>query len=316
VDKAPKQILVVDQSSAFTESLSRMLLELFPESRIRLAHSVSSALAEISANKPDVVLAALNLPDHSGDFVVQVLAQHLSSRPIIVLGESDWEELETRVLEAGAQDYLVKGEVSAHILRRAMRYAMQRSELQTELRKMALYDELTGLPNRRLLQERAGLHLATAHRTGQRVAALFVDINKFKEINDQRGHTAGDNVLIRVGQALEKQVRRTDSVARWGGDEFVVLTVVNSPDVVRVIADRLKSAIESQNYPDGLCVQATVGAAWQGSPLERIVDVVHRADVAMYQVRGGVHWQTKETVAPPRTSDEGDSSAWAQTLRF
>jgi len=301
VDKAPNQILIVDQSSAFTESLSGMLLELCPRSRIRLAHSVNAALSEITTNKPDVVLAALNLTDHSGEFVVQVLSQHLASRPIIVLGEADSEELEAQVFEAGAQDYLVKGQVSAQTLRRAIRYAVQRSELQTQLRKMALYDELTGLPNRRLLQERAALHLATAHRTGQRVAALFVDIDKFKEINDQRGHSIGDEVLVTVGRALETQVRRTDSVARWGGDEFVALAVVDNPETVSIIADRLKSAIESQAYPQGLQLRATIGAAWQETPLQRIVDVIHAADVAMYKLRGGDHWQTPAVIATQRS---------------
>jgi diguanylate cyclase (GGDEF)-like protein/PAS domain S-box-containing protein len=99
----------------------------------------------------------------------------------------------------------------------------QRKLVEEKIHQLAFYDELTGLPNRRLLMDRLGQALAVCERSGQHGAVMFMDLDNFKPINDSYGHKAGDLLLIEVARRLACNVRKVDTVARFGGDEFVVV---------------------------------------------------------------------------------------------
>ena len=99
----------------------------------------------------------------------------------------------------------------------------ERKRAEEEIRSLAFYDPLTQLPNRRLLMDRLTHALATSERTGDEGALLFIDLDKFKTLNDTRGHDVGDLHLMQVARRLEECLRECDTVARWGGDEFTVL---------------------------------------------------------------------------------------------
>ena len=99
----------------------------------------------------------------------------------------------------------------------------ERKRAEEEIRSLAFYDPLTQLPNRRLLMDRLTHALATSERTGDEGALLFIDLDKFKTLNDTRGHDVGDLHLLQVARRLEDCLRECDTVARWGGDEFIVL---------------------------------------------------------------------------------------------
>jgi diguanylate cyclase (GGDEF)-like protein len=111
---------------------------------------------------------------------------------------------------------------TAAIRRHQAAAAIERFALQTDLAHAARYDELTGLPNRRLFQDRMRLALARSRR-GHGGAVMFIDLDDFKCVNDRYGHAAGDQLLQAVAQRIKSCVREADTVARLGGDEFVVL---------------------------------------------------------------------------------------------
>ena len=114
-----------------------------------------------------------------------------------------------------------------------------RSEMD-EIRHMALHDTLTGLPNRSSLEEHIANALSLAKRTNHKVAMLFIDVDSFKQVNDLHGHKAGDQLLLSMAN-----VRRHDTVARWGGDEFVVvLPEIHSIENCIVVAEKLKDAVQ------------------------------------------------------------------------
>ena len=129
----------------------------------------------------------------------------------------------------------------------------------------ALYDPLTGLPNRILLHERLTEALAKARQHEARVAVLFIDLDRFKAVNDEYGHDEGDKVLIAIADRLQHSLRHDDSVARFGGDEFVVyLHGVTEMEVARSIADKIRHAVnkpiegrDGQQYT----VDASVGVS-------------------------------------------------------
>ena len=109
---------------------------------------------------------------------------------------------------------------------------------------LAFYDELTGLPNRRLFNDRFEVAISTAHRNNQHTATLFLDLDRFKQINDSLGHKTGDELLKLTANRIQSCIKEGDTVSRFGGDEFVVLlTEMNNPkDIVKVVEANFKSA--------------------------------------------------------------------------
>ncbi len=167
----------------------------------------------------------------------------------------------------------------------------ERAAEQVRLRDLALHDPLTGLPNRALLADRLELALAGTTRTGGRVLVAFCDLDDFKAVNDGSGHAAGDQVLVTVAARLRDAVRPADTVARVGGDEFVVLCP-DVPDeaVAAEIADRLLAALRAPVLVAGVDLRCggSVGVALSAAAAGRRTAasrLLHAADVAMYRAK-------------------------------
>jgi diguanylate cyclase (GGDEF)-like protein len=156
------------------------------------------------------------------------------------------------------------------------------------LRRQALHDALTGLPNRTLLYERCEKAVAAAKRHGRTAALLLIDLDRFKEVNDTLGHDHGDELLVEVARRLERIVRRGDLLARLGGDEFAVLLAdVPHRGIVGEIATRLHAALEQPFELRGVAVdlEASVGVALSPLHGDDVTTLLRRADVAMYEAK-------------------------------
>jgi diguanylate cyclase (GGDEF)-like protein len=159
-----------------------------------------------------------------------------------------------------------------------------RREAEGQLRRQALYDGLTGLPNRALFRERLDHELKVARRALRDLAVLMLDVDRFKEINDTLGHSAGDEVLKEFARRLSAVTRESDSVARLGGDEFaVLLSSVSEDDGARVVA-RLSKSLEAPILVDDLPlhIDVSVGMAAFRQDGEDVDLLLRRADIAMY----------------------------------
>jgi diguanylate cyclase (GGDEF)-like protein/PAS domain S-box-containing protein len=176
---------------------------------------------------------------------------------------------------------------------------LERARLHGELKRQALYDELTGLPNRTLLRDRLNRAAAGAARTLADITVLAIDIDGFKAVNDQLGHAAGDRMLIDVARRLERSVRTGDTVARLGGDEFVVLCENAGAAVAAEVAARVRAALRIAVPAGGepLVVTGSVGyAVLPGTAGPADLDhLLERADRAMYAAKA--HGRRH----PPRT---------------
>ena len=154
--------------------------------------------------------------------------------------------------------------------------------LQARLAHAATHDEVTGLPNRRLLEAQMEQIMRTT-----RCAALFVDLDDFKGVNDRLGHHVGDRMLRDAGERLASAVRADDLVARYGGDEFVVLCNVTDTSVATEIADRMLSVLRAED--DGsssrAALRASIGVAIADHAGEAPAELLRRADVAMYRAK-------------------------------
>ena len=169
----------------------------------------------------------------------------------------------------------------------------ERKRAEAEIERLALYDPLTALPNRRLLTDRLQHALVSARRRRRCGALLYVDLDRFKHLNDARGHAAGDALLKLVAQRLLSGVRAGDTVARLGGDEFVVLledigdTLAQATEAASAIAEKMRQALEAAFSPEGYehYISASVGVTVFPKAGESAEDLLKEADTAMYRAK-------------------------------
>lgn len=177
-----------------------------------------------------------------------------------------------------------------------LRDTTDRKQLERELEDRALHDYLTALPNRALFTDRLTHALRRGRRGGERVALLYVDLDRFKPINDRAGHRVGDELLCEVAKRLQSLVRDSDTVARLGGDEFaVLLETVDGERQALTAAERIVTLVRTPIVVDGEehQVGASVGIAVSSEETENPEHLVHQADLAMYEAkrRGGFQFR-------------------------
>lgn len=166
--------------------------------------------------------------------------------------------------------------------------ALRQFRRSRKLHRMAMTDPLTGIANRRHIEQLARRALDHAGATGEPLCVLVLDVDHFKTVNDAFGHAVGDQVLMRVAQACKQALRRFDMMGRLGGEEFLVVLPDTSMDVAMQIAERLRGKVESLplgNLAPGLEITASVGAAEAEHEVDDLPELVRRADTAMYRAK-------------------------------
>ena len=156
-----------------------------------------------------------------------------------------------------------------------------------ELERRAAHDELTELPNRALLHDRLDHAIARCRRSGTNLSVFFLDLDRFKPVNDRLGHQAGDEVLQEVAARIRRATRSDDTAARLGGDEFVVVAEGLDVGITQMVAERLAAAIREPIEVAGESVTLTVsiGIAWMNRPTTTATAMVDLADQAMYRAK-------------------------------
>jgi diguanylate cyclase (GGDEF)-like protein/PAS domain S-box-containing protein len=164
----------------------------------------------------------------------------------------------------------------------------ERKHIEAQVRQLAEFDFLTGLPNRLLLSQRFDFAVRQCQRSNDRIALLFIDLDHFKIINDSLGHPTGDKILAECAGRLSRATRSTDTVARLGGDEFVVLLPgANEANHVANVADTLVHALSQPHYIDGreLAVTPSIGITIWPTDGEDLSTLIKNADMAMYHAK-------------------------------
>ncbi|HEX5574466.1 MAG TPA: GGDEF domain-containing protein, partial [Gemmatimonadales bacterium] len=167
--------------------------------------------------------------------------------------------------------------------------ALKNSELGEQLHSAATTDELTGLCNRRALEERLGAEISRSLRHQLHTSVLLLDLDRFKVVNDTMGHAAGDRLLVQVGQVLRRQCRALDVVGRLGGDEFLVILPMTKPAEARVFVARVQASlreIEKTNPEFGACT-LSMGIAESPQHGTTVSSVLAAADNALYRAKRG-----------------------------
>lgn len=303
------KVLVVDDTPDMARLMARAMEAQGYEASV--ARDGRSALRMAAAERPDVVLLDVMMPEMSGIEVLRHLKEDAELRaiPVILVTANSEDADVVDGLDAGAQDYLTKPfrrEILAARVRSAVHIKQShdqlrrlneqlqaeigsRERLEGQLRHDALHDALTGLPNRALIAAQLDGAIARCRRRNDHLfALLFLDLDRFKNINDSLGHQAGDRLLIETGNRLRRCVRGTDTIARLGGDEFVALLdgITDITDAIRG-AERIMKALEQPVRLDGkeFFTAASIGIAVSSTGYDRPEDVLRDADTAMYRAK-------------------------------
>jgi diguanylate cyclase (GGDEF)-like protein len=309
----PIHLLLVEDNPGDVRLVSEMLAE---DKRQRfvlhVADRLEAAMAVIKEQDLTVILLDLQLPDGSGLDTLLKIHASTPEIPIVVLSSIGDEALAISAVQHGAQDFLVKNHISAHLLIRALHYAIERKRLEDRLHYFAHHDSLTGLANRKHLYDRLKNAMAWSRRNESQIALLLIDLNGFKPINDIFGHHVGDQLLCQVADRLRECVRETDFIARMGGDEFVlILHDVRGVDDVMAVTQKLLSYMESPYtvHDRMLHVHVSLGISIYPNDADSMEDLLRNADVAMYQAKteSGAH-SASRFYSPTMNIEAGESS--------
>ena len=286
-----QRILLIEDNPGDAR-LVQLMLEEGGEGGFSFSHvgRLADAWGPIRSGFIDCALVDLSLPDADGLEGVDQLTELAPELPIIVLTGRDDLDLAIAALHRGAQDYLLKGRVDSGLLSRAVRYAVERKNAEVALAHQAMHDALTDLPNRALFLDRLSQALAGTRRRASTLAVLFVDIDRFKVVNDSLGHAEGDRALVTLSKRIARVLRPGDTVARFGGDEFTVLCCeLVDPSECIAITERLLEVIRQPIDLNGaqVVLTASIGIALGSNSLAAPDELIRNADAAMYRAKEG-----------------------------
>ncbi|KVU85845.1 diguanylate cyclase response regulator [Burkholderia ubonensis] len=328
----PVMVLLVDDQTIVAEAVRRALAD---EDDIDFHYCTHSRDAMIAAveTRPTVILQDLVMPGTDGLSLVKAYRANPATRdvPIIVLSTKDEPEIKSAAFTAGANDYLVKLpdriELVARIRYHSRSYvnqlqrdeayrALRQSQQQLlqanlELRRLTHSDGLTGLSNRRYLDE----YLSAEWRRGARehavLSLLMIDVDNFKLYNDTYGHVSGDDVLKQIASTVERCLGRAgDLAARFGGEEFAVVLPGTSPGGLRLLAEKIRLAIEAlkllhEQSSTGRYVTISIGGASIVPACDTLeTSLLEAADRALYRAkRDGKNRVAIDVAAPAEQGD-------------
>jgi two-component system cell cycle response regulator len=293
--KQPCQILVVDDSPVARKLVEQTLST--DEYSVLLAKTGQEALDLFSKHHPPLVITDWLMPDLSGvELCERIRAESRGAHTHIILLTGISEKAEVvKALRAGADDYLTKPFHPEELLARAevgRRTVDLHREIEAKsllLEQLALTDSLTGLPNRRAIEDWAGRQCSGAVRHGYRFWVVMADLDHFKAINDTYGHNAGDEVLRSTAGAFRSNTRICDMCSRSGGEEFLMVLTHVEREGVMVVAERIRGMVAAQRFNFGgreARVTASFGIASlaEGEALS-FAHMVERADQALYTAK-------------------------------
>jgi diguanylate cyclase len=284
------RLLIIEDSPSYATLVEEMLSDaLDDELEVVHADVLADARRTLLEEPIDCVLLDLSLPDAGGLEALEVIQSSTPDVPVVVLTGTDDQALAMRAVQDGAQDFLVKRRADREQLARSIRYAIGRKRSEVRLARQAVHDALTQLPNRVLVLDRLNVAMTRSRGHASTLAVMFLDLDRFKRVNESFGHDAGDEVLVEVARRLQATLRPSDTVARFGGDNFLILCEDLSSEREAIhVAQRARAVISEPIELRGreISVQANVGIA-SGRPNGTSAEgLVRRADIAMYRAKG------------------------------
>ena len=291
------QIMLVDGRA---NSQERIIKALKPIGNVFAISDAQAAVFEASENPFDLVIVNSNIDDYDPLRLCSQLRSLERTRflPILIITEQGDDEMVVRALDLGVNDYIVRPVDPNELVARSLTQ-IRRKNYNDRLRanvqqtiELAVTDPLTGLSNRRYLDNHISTLFNRSMARGRPLSVLIADIDRFKQINDTHGHDAGDDILREFANRVRSTVRGADLACRYGGEEFVVVMPDTSPEIAASVAERLRGVIESVPFVvrgtgQELQVTASFGIASRTPQVITPGHLLKQADVALYEAKNG-----------------------------
>jgi len=288
------RILIADDSALQREILQQALSR--APHTVHVASNGQEAIEIFGRVRPDMVITDGMMPDPSGLELCRQMRGALPSYTYIIMLTSNTDkENVVRGLAAGADDYLTKPFRAEELLARVevgRRWLELQRQLEAKnrlLEELALTDALTGLPNRRAIEDWAEHQLAAAARHGFSFWVALIDLDDFKTVNDKHGHAAGDAVLKRFSEILKEQTRSADISGRIGGEEFLHVVTHADEASVKTVMERMRARFAEEKFVFGdgeVTVTASLGVVgFLGDAAPAFRELLSRADQALYRAK-------------------------------
>lgn len=297
-------LLIVEDDDDYRDMLSRRAEGLLSD--ITSVSSFDKASSAIKEEVFDVVLLDIHLPGGNGlDLLALAKDKDQDTQAIILTGQATIETA-VEALRLGAFEYLMKPFDSVQVLDLTLKRALDHRSLilsnrrmRHELEQMALTDPLTGLYNRRKLESVLDAELARVKRYRRRLSTIMIDVDNLKELNDELGHPAGDEILRCMAGLIQSSVRISDIPIRLGGDEFIVILPETGIEEAVQIAERLVQQAQQSSCPQKPLF-FSIGIAEWGPALDTVDQLLAEADRALYEAKeaGGRHIAAGEELIP------------------
>ncbi|BBN83554.1 hypothetical protein PA25_35390 [Pseudoalteromonas sp. A25] len=242
---------------------------------------------------PDILLIDLNLPDSSGLNTLITVKHFVPNIPIVVLTGDSNERIGEQTIQLGAQDYIPKHELTSSLLARTIIFSKERFELQRNLENMVVMDKLTMLNNRGSFDNELHKYVQDAIRYDTSFGLLFIDLDNFKAVNDELGHQAGDQLLRGIAAKLKMFRRTSDFVARYGGDEFVIIAphIADKNQLMKLAQHKYSLLADnyciegSNNQIHEIHLEVSIGAVLFPDDGETESKLIQNADASMYEAK-------------------------------
>ena len=282
------QVLIVDDDSSVRNTMQEYIASAGYVSST--ASTAEEALDLLKKNNFDVVVTDIRLPGMGGLELTKIIKKKNGVDVIVVTGYSDDYSYE-EAINIGASDFVIKPVRLEELLLRLKRVlkerqlGIERTRMMEKLQKLAITDGLTKLYNSRSFYSQLELEVDRFNRYKHPLSLLMLDIDNFKEYNDNYGHLEGDKVLVRFSQIIKSCLRANDSAYRYGGEEFTVILPETTGEEAKTVAQRIRATLEAENFIPEPNKKATITISigvTQCCAKEELSSFIRRADKAMY----------------------------------
>ncbi len=291
------EILIVDDDQVDRTHIKRALRRSDTKCEVTEVENVDSAASALQKNCFDAILLDYNMPQRNGlELLHEVRSENLKkSSAIIMMSTSEDEELAMECLQAGAQDFIAKSDITGYRLRRAILGAKARFDMEQKLKEsyfkvkqLAEQDDLTKLANRYLFDDSLKRIILNNNRKEYKIALILFDLDHFKYVNDTHGHDVGDKLLQMVVKRIYTCLRGGELFSRLGGDEFaIILNHIKQVGEVESVALRILKILEPPFVIGEACIDmaASIGISIYPDSSNSATEIFKRADIAMYKAK-------------------------------
>lgn len=282
MENTKEKLICLDDDPSILKAVKRLLSEKFD---VYVYENPAEVFDQLESEKIAILIADLRLPTESG---LEVLKKAKVLSPttvrVILSGQIDMQDMMVAVNQADIDRFILKPWNNEYF-QLQMFEALQTHLLLCEkkqLQHLAITDTVTGLRNHRFFQENLKTEIERCQRHRRSLSLIMIDIDYFKNLNDELGHPVGDRALAKVANAIEEEVRAVDTVARYGGEEFAVILPETGIDQAYEVSERLRTKVSQIQIENSKNITISLGVT-ELRPDEDSKTLIERADQALYQ---------------------------------